>query len=314
MTGDRAKRMVDAPSFLDALKILFECGYDENIINERPHRIDELLISEQRRLIKFFSDLCTDGVLLEIILKTYDYHNAKVYFKSRHGEVDITSAGYPFGKLTERDFLEGVKDARSAQLYKEMTAAVETLIKKEDEGTVSPRDIDVVFDVALYKDIAPLFNKVKDKTVRDYFRAECDVKNIIAMLRMKNLGFDAAAAKEQLIAGGKLGGERLLKLLTAGGADVAKEFFGTDYLQLIKLSVKDGGEAVNIADFEAHCAAYILNIITKQKNNLFKMTPLFWYYVQKLEELKTVKYILVCKNNGIEKEKIRQRLKGIYAK
>jgi V/A-type H+-transporting ATPase subunit C len=311
LNGDRVRRMIDAPLSSDAVKILYECGYNDAIISENPNNIDGLLSDEMKKTVDFFTGLVSDDALKSVVLKRFDYHNAKVFCKALYGGgVENADAVYPFGLLPPDVIRDSVTSGRYDRLPAAMTAALRALAKEFSAAKPSGRRIDVLLDKALFDDIAPIARRIKNGRIRAYCAAEADTANMLVAARCFLLKFPTADAAEQLIAGGTLPHKKILTVMTGDQGKIRAAFGGTVYARLAATltAALEGGA---LGGFEADVRRFLWAAFQNSAVNYYSEEPLFKWYVQKLNELKTVKLILVCKNNGIPERDIRQKLAGM---
>ena len=64
--------------------------------------------------------------------------------------------------------------------------------------------------------------------------------------------------------------------------------------------------------FERWCDNRIIQTIKPQKTNPFSLGPLVAYVIARENEIKTVRIILTCKQNGLSDDSIRERVREMY--
>ena len=64
--------------------------------------------------------------------------------------------------------------------------------------------------------------------------------------------------------------------------------------------------------FERWCDNRIIETIQPQKTNPFSVGPLVAYVIARQNEIKTVRIILTCKQNGLSDDSIRERVREMY--
>ena len=64
--------------------------------------------------------------------------------------------------------------------------------------------------------------------------------------------------------------------------------------------------------FERWCDNRIIETIRPQKMNPFSVGPLVAYVIARQNEIKTVRIILTCKQNGLSDDSIRERVREMY--
>ena len=80
LTGEKLYRMIDAKTDDDALKVLYECGY-QDIITDSGGNIDEIISRMRLKLFKDDVSILKDERIINIFKLKYDVHNIKSYIK-----------------------------------------------------------------------------------------------------------------------------------------------------------------------------------------------------------------------------------------
>ncbi|MDR1092670.1 MAG: V-type ATPase subunit [Clostridiales bacterium] len=310
LNADRARRMIDARSAGEAVKVLYECGYNENAVGEGAGDVDGLLSDEMKKTAAAFDELVSDAHLRETVLKRYDYHNAKVFLKQKYAGGE--AAFYPFGLTAPEKIKEAVASGNFADLRVPLAAALAALAAEFDKAAPSGRKIDVALDKAYFADAAESAGKIRSKAIRDYYRAEADVANLSICARSRRLGFSEADARAQLVSGGALPLEAALAAMGGDAERLTAAYAGAKCLPLVKTLCACLRRDADLTAFEAAAEEFLLSLTRRAVVDYNSEEPLFRWFIQKLAELKTVKLILVCKGNGLPDEEIRKRLKAIY--
>lgn len=313
LNPDRVRRMIDAPTLIDAVKILYECGYNDTIISENPGNIDLLLSDELKSTVLLFTELCTDKNLNSAVMRKYDYHNAKVFMKARYNAKDYDAAVYSFGLIEPDTLKEAVFTDKYAAMPAEMAAAVRKLNKLFLSAEPSGREIDVELDRAMFEGGALNAAKIRNRRIRNYFAAEADTANMVICARCRRLGFTKEEVLPQLIAGGLIPADKMLKVAVAPPENILTAFLNTPYFFLVRSlceRLTAGGDGIR--ELEDGSAEYLLSLTRGTTVNFDSEEPLFRWYIQKLAEIKTVKLILVSKNMNLPEDSIRARLKRMY--
>ncbi len=310
LTSDRIRRMVDAPTAGDALKVLYECGYNESLIFDNPDKIDLLLSDEMERTVTLFFSLCGDEDLKELVLTRFDYHNCKVLVKAACSDFDIKTAVYPFGTegLKEKIY-SALKSGYFGDLPPIMGETVSRLVKDFEKG-FSPKAVDIELDKAFWCEAGRLTGSI-DKGVRAYYRTEADLINLMTYMRTRTMQLSLADAEAQYAAGGTLDTEKLSVIITAVPADIVKAFASTDYYDLLKRHIAEIENGI-LTGFEDSCTEYLMECAEADKDNMFTVRPLFHWYIKKIDELKTVKLIILCKSINIPSAVLRYKLRRAY--
>ena len=163
---NQIKRMIAANSFADAAYIFFECGYDESVLTSSGDNEDHIINDEAKRCVELFQKLCPDANVLAAVLAKYDYHNARVLYKSRFCEISIPEATFSFGSIPLAKIERAISRREYAFLPKTLKSALGTL---DNIQTPTANEIDTQFDQPLHNEIKGKTSKINSESIRQYF-------------------------------------------------------------------------------------------------------------------------------------------------
>ena len=81
LTRDKAERMIDAPSFDEAAKMLTDCGY-KDMSGFTAKQVEETLAEHRAEIFAELARLSPNAEPVEVFRMRYDYHNAKIVIKT----------------------------------------------------------------------------------------------------------------------------------------------------------------------------------------------------------------------------------------
>lgn len=82
LTRDKAERMIDAPSFDEAAKMLTDCGY-KDMSGFTAKQVEETLAEHRAEIFAELARLSPNAEPVEVFRMRYDYHNAKIVIKPK---------------------------------------------------------------------------------------------------------------------------------------------------------------------------------------------------------------------------------------
>ena len=82
LTRERMDRMLSAPSFQEAAKLLTDCGY-EDMSGCDAAGVDAALSRSSAEVFAELADMCPQGEVVDIFRAKYDYHNLKTLVKAK---------------------------------------------------------------------------------------------------------------------------------------------------------------------------------------------------------------------------------------
>lgn len=179
--------------------------------------------------------------------------------------------------------------------------AVDTLLHSGD-GQLC----DVIIDRATMEAILAAGKKSKAAIIRDYAESTVAVANIKVAVRCCKTGKSLEFMKRAMAPCKTLNVERLAHA-TLVGLDAVMEYLnGAGYAEAAE-ALKESPSA-----FERWCDNRIIETIQPQKTNPFSVGPLVAYVIARQNEIKTVRIILTCKQNGLSDDSIRERVREMY--
>lgn len=286
MTAERLRRIVEAKTVTDAFKMLGDFGYAYSELNSA----DKFIVAETNALIDFIEENCAGERFASALTARFRYNNAKLAYKSRF--IEVPSDGYYRTSLDCAKIVAG----DYSDVGKYMLAALESLDESEERR---PQAIDLALTRAMYEEVL----SCGILTVKKYFRAETDMKNILSAARMRRLDTDG----DEFIDGGKISRELLETSVHADG--FADCFEGTPYEEYAA-----GIEASEFRELwraERDADDYLFYMTARDVANVSSYEPFLNYYTQALIELKTVKTALVCIKTD-SRDAFYQRIPKIY--
>jgi len=311
LDADRIRRMIHANTIEDTTKILFEMDYDlseDDIINPS----DAIITNELKRFVKEFGELCPSDDLLYVVLGRFYYHNAAAFYNARLRNPDDAKASstvdsvYPFGN----DYLEPVmlRSAIYRKSYINLPDAMAlTLRKLDDIASPSPFMVDLEFNRALYADIFTKLKPIKNRHIKQYFRAEIDLLNLRTYAKLR---FAGNIPSDIYIEGGEISEESLNTIFEKNLRNSKVAFMGLNYDAVIA-ELMIGLENANLVRFENTSNNFLIELSKEGSDDIFSLSMLFGWFIAKMEELRIVKTILIGKKFGKSRDELREDLRGI---
>lgn len=286
MDGERLRRIAEADTVEAALKMLGDYGYTYVSGGD----VDSFIIAQTDALIDFIRENSAFAAAADVLTAPFWYNNVKLAYKSRFAEMPENSyyrTELDCAKIAEGDYSDCDKYLRTA---------LEALDAAEEKN---PREIDLAVTRAMYAYILSRGTH----TLKKYFRAEIDYKNILAAARMRRLGL----TKFEFIDGGHI------KTATLEDAVTAKEFslcfVGTPYEDVATRIEESGFKG--LGRFESEADEYLFFLTDGMCAKMSTVEPFLNYYTRARIELKAIKTALVCvKTNS--RDEFLARMPMIY--
>lgn len=270
-----------------------------------PLNADAILTREQEKIWETIREMQVDMDVFDVLSYPNWFHNLKAAVKevcTGKSGANIYFEGTPISKeemariIREKDYQalpENMRDAASE--------AVDTLLHSGD-GQLC----DVIIDRATMEAILAAGKKSKAAIIRDYAESTVAVANIKVAVRCCKTGKSLEFMKRAMAPCKTLNVERLAHAALVGLDAVMEYLNGAGYAEAAE-ALKESPSA-----FERWCDNRIIETIQPQKTNPFSVGPLVAYVIARQNEIKTVRIILTCKQNGLSDDSIRERVREMY--
>lgn len=309
LSADKAERMLEAPSFEEAAKILEECGY-EDMSGMKATEVEESLSRQRARVFYDVERMTPDVRLVEAFRLKYDYHNAKTFIK---GEGAGT---VPAGLLSKagRVSPEKLEEILSEERYSSLPSALFGAAIAEARGvlarTSNPQLADFELDHAYFKELDTIAKAVGSPFLRGYATILADSVNLRSAVRTMRMGRGSEFLKNALIEGGSVGVERIASSLSAEGLQT---LFSTGQLRDAAILGVQAISEGSLTAFERSCDNAVARYLANTKLVGFGESPVISYLAGIETEITNARMIMTGRLAGISADVIRERLREGYA-
>ena len=240
-----------------------------------PMDADAILTREREKIWETMEEMHVDMDVFNVLSYTNWFHNLKAAVKEVCTGKSGANIFYEGTPIPKEEMLRIIKEKD----YKALPENMQTAAEEAVEALLHSGDgqlCDIIIDRATMEAIKEAGRASKDDIIRDYAESTVAVANIkIAVRALKT-----AKSLEFLNGNGY-----------AAGAEALKE---------------------SPSAFERWCDNRIIQTIKPQKTNPFSLGPLVAYVIARENEIKTVRIILTCKQNGLSDDSIRERVREMY--
>ncbi len=308
LTRDRAERMLDAPSFEDAAKMLTDSGY-EDMSQMNVKQIEDALSERRAEVFHELENLVPNSAALDLFRLKYDYHNAKVLIKSdamHHFDESLLSAS---GRVPAETVKKRFNEDRLRDLPGELGSAAEEA-KVLLSRSANPQVSDFLLDKAYFREMRALADELDSDFARGYVALLADSTNLRSTVRILRMGKDLGYLQEALVPGGSISEERLSTGIAGEG--IASVFAGSQLAKAAQL----GAEAVSggtLTAFELACDNAIAAYLADAKLCSFGEECVLAFLAGTENELTAARMILTGRLAGVPSDTIRERLRDLYA-
>ena len=308
LSRDKAERMLDAPNFEDAAKMLTDSGY-EDMSQMSVKQIETALSDRRAAVFHELETLIPNTAALDLFRLKYDYHNAKVLVKSEAMHRNDASLLSSSGRVAPETVQKRFQEDRLRDLPGELGSAAEEA-RNLLARSANPQLSDFLLDKAYFREMNALADELDSDFARGYVALLADSTNLRSAVRILRMGKDIGYLQEALVSGGSVSEERLTQGISGEG--LASVFAGTALTKAAQL----GAEAVSggtLTAFELACDNAVADYLSNAKLCSFGEESVIAYLAGTENELTAVRMILTGRLAGVPSDTIRERLRDLYA-
>ena len=310
LTRERMDRMLSAPSFQEAAKMLCDCGY-EDVSGCNAAGVDAALSRHRAEVFAELAGMCPQSEVVDIFRAKYDYHNLKTVLKSRAMGVSAGGILSPCGRLEPERLLEYFDEESGLSSLPADMAEAYTAAESVLNRTGNPQLADFELDRRYFEYISSLARSSGSSFLEGYTRILIDSANLRSAVRTVRMGKDSAFMRSALVPGGSVSEDAMIKAAESGEA-LAAAFNAT----LLEGAAHLGAQAMRggtMTAFELACDNAVAAYLSGAKLIPFGAEPVAEYLSLIESEITAARMILTGRLGGIAPEVIRERLRDINA-
>ncbi|HLC64704.1 MAG TPA: V-type ATPase subunit [Candidatus Nanoarchaeia archaeon] len=247
--------------------------------------------------------------VINIYLKRWDYENVKILVRgiSTKANKDYTSnLLIPLGELDRKSLGEMSKLNEAAEVLRKSELFSSSDIKKLLEmHEANPSALENELDQRYYNEVLEFASQLESTLFKDFLNSEVEMKNIIALVRLKRNNVEKKAINDALI---KFGKKVVLpmpeKLIGAKGVEEIFELLKkTNYAKIADYSLKKMKETNSLIEFENAMKRKLLEKTTLLSHQYpLSVDVILGYMFAKELEASNLKTIIRGKNLNLENE------------
>lgn len=202
LSAAQIRRIAEASSTKEAMKLLLETGYGENAAAEQETTtgdIDLLVRSQLQLTRKRVQELTPDAALTGLFLLPVDTHNLKVLLKARLLGTPADAILQEGGNFS----LDLLKDMVQTKYYEDLPPVYRKAMD-EIEGSMAweadPFRLSARLDKALFEEAEKVLEeKQENGFICSYFSLWADFQNTISLIRAQNLNWERPQLSQVLV-------------------------------------------------------------------------------------------------------------------
>ena len=296
------EQLLACKDYESCLRFLREKGWGDA---DQTADADAILSREEEKIWETISELHVDTKAFEVLSYANWFHNLKAAVKEVCTGKSGANIFYEGTPVSSEELLRIIKEKDYQALPENMRTAaeeaVDTLLHSRD-GQLC----DVIIDRAALEAIRDAGKASSDAIIRDYAESTVAVSDIKIAVRSSKTGKSLEFMKRAMAECESLNVDTLAHAALAGTDAIIEYLSGSGFAEGAQ-ALKESPSA-----FERWCDNRIIQTIKPQKTNPFSIGPLVAYVIARENEIKTVRIILTCKQNGLPDDSIRERIREMY--
>ena len=290
-------------SYSDCIQYLLDKGWGPTE-HDTP---EELIALERERLWGLMDELLNPQQRknLDIFRISRDFHNLKAAVKESYIQKEVPGVYLDDGTIPLKQIrscaAEGEFESLPPLMARAATEGREVLFRAGDSQLC-----DVMIDRACLESIFRCAEDSDNDLLKEYAELTCASADINIAVRAVKAGKDEEFLKTALAECRSLS---VQQIITASRNGVEQIY---EYLE--QTSYRDCVDAIRVspAAFDRWCDNRMIRMLKPQKYNPFTVSPVIAFVLAKEYEIRSVRLILSGQRNGLDMEKIRERLRESY--
>lgn len=305
-----AEKYTSAVAFIRAMEnsLLTYTELEQLINTNSKNEFDAILLSKNNSLSETWETIrsfALDNHELQIMLYKNDFNNLKAVLKTMISNKEPDDYFIEPSNISLETFKESFKTKNSDILpdyIRETAENAYELITRTLDGQL----MDILIDSKALEAMHNDSKKFGGEFIKKYIEIITVCTDIKISYRCSKIKSSRDFMEMALVENDELDKQLLIKNALAG-TDILIDFLEhTQYSNLASI-LKN-----NPAEFEKHCDNLIIEFAENARIKAFGIEPLIAYFIAKETESKNLRIISVCKEIGLNKKQITERLRKTY--
>jgi V/A-type H+-transporting ATPase subunit C len=312
LTRGHYDRMLAAESFEDAVNVLRETPYRNDVDRIKEDKdYDSMFMNELHQTFEDLLESVPNKELVELAGLRYAYHNLKVLFKEEYTDQDLSHLYIPIGRYPISELRQAVRTGESEELPAHYLDSIHE-VQQDFEEYQNMQAVDIILDRRYFTHLRKLADETGEDQVVELVETQIDYKNLSTLTRALKQKRTRNFLTTILSSSGSIPKEELVQIGGDGLEAAARELREGKYRPIIEASLdNETGELSPVKiDFETDNA--YMRKMYEAKLQTFGPLPVLAFIYAKETEIKNLRLILSGKENGVDAEAIRERMRLNY--
>jgi V/A-type H+-transporting ATPase subunit C len=302
-----------------ALKVLSDSAFQEVIADvHRPEDLERALTRMMAETLGVVSGIAPDPELIDLFRVRYDFRNLRSLVKASLLKMLTDEVELPVDELGLTDgpgtvalsvLVEAAVDDDYLMLPTHLAdAARRATDAHRDLGELSL--VDAILVRAMWEHQLTVAHASGSDFLVDYIRAEIDLANIKAFVRIKQVDGEVSDIERVFVPGGTLGRSFFDEFLGEPHDSLARALEYGDYSALAPVFrewTSESGPALELA-----CDNLLLSRVDHASRVAYGVDPLVAFILMRSLEVKLVRAAVTSKLDGIARDELEKRLRAVH--
>lgn len=312
LQSDQYERMLQAPDFREAVAVLNDTPYRDDIdLLLQTGDYDELLTNELQRMYNDLFEISPEPALIGLFSLRYAYHNLKVLLKEKFTGNDFKTLFIPIGRYTLSTYRDAVLTEKSESLGEEFLKSIEE-VETDYSEYHNIEAVDIILDRRYFTHLRHLAEELGDKEIIEFIKYYIDLNNLSTLARAISQQRTRNFLTTILSSSGSIPKSELISLGNEDLVSAGKTLSEGKYGSIVQEALLPDTQALSPIKIDLETDNAIMRRMKAAKLEPFGPWPILAYIYAKETEVKNLRLILAGKENNLSIDKIRERMRENY--
>lgn len=313
LTREDFEKMLKADNLQAALEILKSTDYhfdQEQLLDTK--NFEDFLMNHLSEVYQELYAVTPDSEVIQFFTLRYSYHNAKVLLKQRFTEIDLEHLLIPIGKYPLSTLKNLVKTEQSTQLNEILVEGVREAINYFETFGQSEA-ADIFMDTYYYKHLRAITDRLNNSTINQIMDAMIDLDNLSTVVRCINQKKSRSFLHTVLSSSGSIPKLDIIEAADQGAINVLNTLYKDQpYSSRLDTILAESKDTINSLRLDKLIDEIVHELMEEGMYQAFGPMPVMAYMFAKEKEITNIRLILVGKDNQIDEQILRERMRPIY--
>jgi len=306
-------RMLKASSLKDALEVLKGTGYefDEKEIVENKN-FEGFLMKHLAEVYQELFSITPVPEIVELFALRYTYHNLKVLLKQRFSGENLEQLLIPIGKYSIGSLKKLVETGDGNDEHPILVEGVQEAIRDFEEGH-RIEAATIFMDTYYFRHMRSISEKIQHPGITKMVDGIIDLYNLSTLIRSLKQSKPRGFLYTVLSSSGSISKRDLIEESINGpSAVMRKYYFSKTYGTRLSNMISETTNEVDTQKLDKLVDELTYELVAEGLYQPFGPIPLLGYLFAKEKEVTNIRLILVGKDNQIEEQILRERMRPVY--